>query len=108
MFGIIAVLIVLIFLIIFYKWCGSRTSLFYKVLLFIGAIPFIDHLIILIISAKSGFILSDFTPVYGLKAFITGFILYCFFYFYIFIPAGIAVIVAIINLIKLKRGNKNE
>ena len=104
MFGIIAVLIVLIFLIIFYKWCGNRKSLFYKVLLFIVAIPFI----ISIISAKSGFTLFDFTPVYGLKAFTTCFSVYCFFYFHIFIPAGIAVIIAIINLIKLKRGNKNE
>lgn len=64
------------------------------------------NLIISIISAKSGFTLFDLIPVYGLEAFTTCFGVYCFFYFHIFIPAGIALIIAIINLIKLKRGNK--
>ena len=105
MLGIIAVLIVLIFLILFYKWCGNRKPLFYKVLLFLGDIPFIYNLIISIISAKYGFTIFDFAPVYGLKAFTTCFSVYCFFFFHIFIPAGVAIIVAIINLIILKRGN---
>ena len=104
MLGIITVLIVLLLLIIFYKRCGNRKSLFFKVLLFIGTVPFICNLIISIISAKKGFTLFDSTPVYGLEAFTTCFGVYCFFYFHIFIPAGIAVILAIINLIKLKRG----
>ena len=67
MYGIIALLILLIFLIIFYKWCRNRKSLFYKVLLLIGVTPFICDLIFSIISAKAGFTLFDFTPIYDLQ-----------------------------------------
>ncbi len=108
MFGIISVLIILVLLITFYIWCGNRKYLFYKVLLFIGLSPFIYNLIYSIIVTQNGFTLFDFEPVYGLKAFTSCFTVNLFFFFYIFIPSGIAIIISIINLIKLKRSNKKE
>lgn len=108
MFGIIVVVIILISLILFYKLCSNRRSLFYKVLLFIGLLPFICNFIFSIISTRKGFTLFDFEPVYGLEAFVSCFYVYTVFCFYIFIPAGIAIIVSIINLIRLKRSNKND
>jgi hypothetical protein len=108
MYQIIVVLIALIFLIIFYKWCYNRKMLFYKVLLFVGILPFICNFIYSIISTKNGFNFDDFPTVYGLEAFSTCFWIDMVFFFPIFISAGIAIIISIINLIKLKRGSNEK
>lgn len=108
MYGIIAVLIICVFLIIFYKWCGNRKKLFYRILLLIGIAPFIYLLIISVISARDGFSFLFSEPEYGLQGFCSCFMLYCFVFFYIFIPAAIAGIVAIIKLIKLKKKSLDE
>ncbi len=103
MYGIISLLIVLILLIIFYKWCGRRKKLFYKVLLCVGLLPFVCNFIISIVSNKNGFTLFDLETVYGLEAIARCFGVYIVFYCYIFIPALIVIIVSIIKLVKLRK-----
>lgn len=103
MYGIITLLIILMLLIIFYKWCGRRKKLFYKVLLCVGLLPFVCNFIISIVATKNGFTLFDLETVYGLEAIARHFVVYIVFYCYIFIPAIIAIIVSIIKLIKLRK-----
>ena len=103
MYGIISLLIVLILIIIFYKWCGRRKKLFYKVLLCVGLLPFVCNFIISIVDTKHGFTLFDLETVYGLEAIARHFVVYIVFYCYIFIPAVIAIIVSIIKLVKLRK-----
>ena len=101
-FLIIYIVVALIFYLL-YKKCQNKKIIFYKVLLYTGLFPFICNLFISILAAKFGFEIFDIERVYGLKAFLTCFNIYCLYLCPIFIPSFIMIIVAFIKIRKLKK-----